>query len=177
DIQPPDLETRVAILQNKALQEGFTVSPEVLKHIASFITTNIRELEGALITLLAYSRLTEHPITLPMAEEILQDLIGREKIKPITIESVQRTVAEHFDVRIADLRGRSRQRQVAFPRQVAMYLCKQLVPNLSLNEVGEAFGGKDHTTVIYACQKITQDAQRNTAVRQMLDDLEKTIRQ
>ena len=176
DIQPPDLETRVAILQNKAKQDNITVSLEVLRYIATYITSNIRELEGALITLIAYSRLTEQKITLAQAENVLRDLIGSEKIKPITPEQVQRAVAEHFDVRISDLRGRSRQRQVAYPRQVAMFLCKTLVPNLSLNEVGEAFGGKDHTTVLYSCQKIEKEARENNETRQLVAQLERTVR-
>ena len=176
DIQPPDLETRVAILQNKAAEENITVPVDVLRYMATHITTNIRELEGALITVLAYSKLTEQKITPKLAEDVLRDLIGRDKIQPITMERVQRAVAEHFDVRISDLRGRSRQRQVAFPRQIAMYLAKELIPSLSLNEVGEAFGGKDHTTVLYACQKIAQEAKTNTAIRQVLDHLSRIIR-
>jgi chromosomal replication initiator protein len=175
DIQPPDLETRIAILQNKARDENLEVPPEVLRYIATYITKNIRELEGALITLLAYSRLTEQKISLAMAEEILRDLIGREKIKPITTEQVQRAVAEHFDVRIADLRGRSRQRQVVYPRQMAMYLCKQLIPSLSLSDVGEAFGGKDHTTVLYACDKMSKQVKKNTEIRGILEQLTKRI--
>ncbi|MBI2433549.1 MAG: chromosomal replication initiator protein DnaA [Candidatus Hydrogenedentes bacterium] len=176
DIQPPDLETRVAILRNKARQESLTVPEEVIRYIATYITSNIRELEGALITVLAYSRLTGQKITLEMTEEVLRDLVGAEKIKPITSEQVQRAVAEHYDVRIADLRGRSRQRQVVRPRQMAMYLCKELIPSLSLNDIGEAFGGKDHTTVIYACEKVTQDLQKNAELRQTLDKLIKAVR-
>jgi chromosomal replication initiator protein len=176
DIQAPDLETRVAILQSKAAEEGMLAPPEMLKCIATHITTNIRELEGALITVLAYSKLTERKISLPMVEEVLRDLIGSEKIRPITIEAVQRAVADHFDVRIADLCGRSRQRQVAFPRQVAMFLCKTLIPSLSLNEVGQAFGGKDHTTVLYACQKLSKEAEKIPGTRQTLAQLQKVLR-
>ena len=176
DIQAPDLETRMAILQSKAAEENVVVSPDVLKCMAIHITTNIRELEGALITILAYSRLTERRLTVPMVEELLRDLIGSEKIKPLTIDLIQRAVAEHFDVRIADLCGRNRQRMVSFPRQVAMYLCKTLIPSLSLNEIGEAFGGKDHTTVLYACQKMAQESGRIPATRQTLTQLEKALR-
>lgn len=175
DVQPPDLETRIAILQNKAREENLTAPPEVLRYIATYITTNIRELEGALITVLAFSRLTEQKITPAMAEEVLRDLIGSEKIRPITSEQVQRAVAEHFDVRIADLRGRSRQRQVVYPRQLAMYLCKELIPSLSLSDVGEAFGGKDHTTVLYACEKVAGEAKTKTDVRNILEQLKKRI--
>ncbi len=176
DIQPPDLETRVAILQKKAAQENAFVPPDLLQFIARHVTSNIRELEGALITVLAYSKLTEQKITQSLVEEVLRDLIGRDKIKPITLDAVQRAVAEHFDVRIADLRGRSRQRQVAYPRQIAMYLCKEHIPSLSLSEIGEAFGGKDHTTVLYACQKITREAGENPATKQILTHLEKALR-
>ena len=176
DVQPPDLETRVAILQNRAMEENLVVSQDVMKFIATYITSNIRELEGALVTVIAYSKLTGQDITIATAEDVLRDLIGTNTIKPLTIESIQRAVAEHFDVRIADLRGRSRQRQVAFPRQAAMYLCKELIPSLSLNDIGDSFGGKDHTTVIYSCRKIRKDAKKERTVRQTLAQLEKAIR-
>ena len=176
DIQPPDIETRVAILQSKATAESLTVPPEVTRYIATCVTSNIRELEGALITVLAYGKLTEQELTIPMVEEVLHDLVGRDKIKPITIEAVQRAVAEHFDVRIADLRGPSRQRQIAYPRQIAMYLCKNLIPSLSLNDVGQAFGGKDHTTVLYACQKIVHEKESEGITAQLVAQLEKAIR-
>ena len=176
DIQPPDLETRMAILQSKAQEEQYSVPQEALRYIATYITNNIRELEGALITVIAYSKLTKAPITQSMAEDVLSDLIGENRIKPITFETVQRAVAEHFDLRISDLRGRSRQRQISFPRQVAMYLCKQLVPNGSLTEIGEAFGGKDHTTVLYAVQKIAKEIEENQMTRQTVDGIEKKIR-
>ena len=176
DIQPPDLETRMAILQNRAAEKNMAVPADVLRYIATYITTNIRELEGALITVLAYSHLTGQDIGLAMAEEVLRDLIGSEAIRPITSEQIQRAVAEHFDVRIADLRGRSRQRQIVYPRQLAMYLCKELIPSLSLNDVGEAFGGKDHTTVLYACEKVGREARTKNSVRQTLNHLTKKIR-
>ena len=176
DIQPPDLETRVAILQRKAQEENLTIPDEVMRYIATYITTNIRELEGALITVLAYSRLTEEKITIGMVEEVLRDLIGSEKIKPVTIDQVQRAVADHFDVRIADLHGRSRQRQIVKPRQMAMYLCKELIPSLSLNDVGEAFGGKDHTTVLYACERVSVEIRESATFRQMVEQLTKSIR-
>ncbi len=122
DIQVPDLETRVAILQNKAREENHTVDTDVLRFIATYITSNIRELEGALITVLAYSKLTGRKIDKAMVREILRDrdLMGRKGAKPVSIEGIQRCVALHFDVRIADLRGNSRQRLVAYPRQMAM---------------------------------------------------------
>jgi chromosomal replication initiator protein len=176
DIQPPDLETRIAILQNKGREENLTVAVDVLRYIATYIISNIRELEGALTTVLAYSRLTGEKITTALAETVLRDLIGTEKIRPVTIEQVQRAVAEHFDVRIADLRGRSRQRQIVHPRQLAMYLCKTMIPSLSLNDVGEYFGGKDHTTVLYSCDKVAKAAEANPAMRQTLEQISKSIR-
>lgn len=175
DIQPPDIETRVAILQNKAAEDNLSVDPAILRIIAGCVTSNIRELEGALITVVAYGKLTEQPITVELAEEVLHDMIGSSKIKTITAESVQRAVGEHFDVRLSDLRSRSRERQVAYPRQVAMYLSKRLIPNLTLKEIGEAFGGKDHTTVLHACRKIEAEKEE-MVTRQLLTDLEKEIR-
>ncbi|NLV41855.1 MAG: chromosomal replication initiator protein DnaA [Candidatus Hydrogenedentes bacterium] len=176
DIQPPDLETRIAILQNKARDEGITVPPDILRYVATYITANIRELEGALTTVLAYSRLAGEKVTMSLAETVLKDLIGSEKIRPVTIEQVQRVVAEHYDVRIADLRGRSRQRQISQPRQVAMYLCKTLIPSLSLNDIGEYFGGKDHTTVLYACEKVSKAVKTDPVMRQTIEQLSKAVR-
>lgn len=176
DIQPPDLETRMAILQNKAQRENLTISVEVLRFIATHISTNIRELEGALITVLAYSRLTEQKICIPMVEEVLRDLIGSDKIKPVSVDQVQRAVAEHFDVRIADLCGRSKQRQFVQPRQFAMYLCRTLIPSMSLSDIGAAFGGKDHTTVLYACDIVSTKCKGDLSHRQLIENLTRAIR-
>ena len=176
DIQPPDLETRIAILQNKAARENLTVPPDVLDCIAKFITSNIRELEGALVTLLAYAKLTEKTITPELAEDVLRDLIGKERLQPINIEVVLRAVAEHFDVRIADLRSRNRQRQVAYPRQLAMYLSKEMISKLSYAEIGEALGGKDHSTVLYAVQKVGKECKNDKATAQLISILQRKIR-
>lgn len=176
DIQPPDLETRVAILQSKAKREHLIVPDDVMRFIATYITTNIRELEGALITVLAYGRLTEQHISLPMVEEVLRDLVGKDKVKQITVEQVQRAVAEHYDVRIADLRGRSRQRQIVRPRQIAMHLCKDLIPRMSLGDIGDAFGGKDHTTVLYSCEQVALKLKADDGLRQTIELLSKNIR-
>lgn len=176
DIQPPDMETRIAILQNKASEENLAIPADVTQYIATYVTSNIRELEGALITVLAFSKLTEQPMNITMAEQVLRDLIGSDKIKTVTVEAVQRAVAEQFDVRISDLRGQSRQRQISYPRQLAMYLCKGLIPSLTLSEVGDAFGGKDHTTVLYACQKIAKEKEASEETRKYLAKLEKSIR-
>lgn len=176
DIQAPDLETRVAILQSKAADEGAVVPAEVLRYIATYITNNIRELEGALIRVMAFSKLTKEAITMEMVEAVLGELIGRDHIKPITFEAVQRAVGDHFDVRLSDMRGSSREAHVTRPRHIAMYLCKHLIPTMSLNEIGEAFGGRDHTTVIHACKKITKCIDNELDTRHIVNHLEKTIR-
>jgi chromosomal replication initiator protein len=176
DIQPPDLETRLAILQNRVNQEELTITQEATRYIATYITNNIRELEGALITVAAFSKLVHKPIDLPMVEDVLKDLIGKEVVRPITIDLVLRVVGEHYDVRLSDLKGRSRQRQIAMPRQIAMYLCKALVPSLSLTEIGEALGGKDHTTVIHACRKVARESAHDVSLKKTLEHLEKLIR-
>jgi len=176
DIQAPDLETRMAILQTKAAEKRATVPPECMRYIATYITNNIRELEGALITLLAFSKLNGRAITPELAEEVLGDLIGKERIMPINIDSVLRAVADHFDVRLSELRGQSRQKHVTRPRHIAMFLCKRLIPSLSLSEIGEAFGGKDHTTVINACKRITKVLETEADLRQIVNHLEKVIR-
>ena len=176
DIQPPDLETRIAILQNKAARENLTVPPDVLDCIAKFITSNIRELEGSLVTLLAYAKLTEKAITPELAEEVLRDLIGKDRLQPINVETVLRAVAEHFDVRVSDLRSRNRQRQVAYPRQLAMYLCKDLIAKLSYAEIGEALGGKDHSTVMYAVQKVAKEVKSDKSAAQLIALLQRKIR-
>lgn len=175
DIQPPDLETRMAILQNKAKRENVYVPDEVTRFIATYITNNIRELEGALITVVAYSRLTEQPVTIEMAQEVLRDLVGKEKTKLITVEMVQKAVADRFDVRISDLNGRSRQRQIVRPRQIAMFACKELIPNLSLSDIGEAFGGKDHTTVLYGIEQVSRMRENDPIFRQNIEMLLRQI--
>jgi len=171
DIQPPDMETKVAILQKKAEREGFGVTTDVAQYIASLVTSNIRELEGALITVRAYAALEEKEITLDLVEETLKDLAGRVKAKYITPDLLQKVVADYYDVRIAELKGRNRQRTIAFPRQVAMYLCRQLIPTMSLAEIGESFGGKDHATVVHAYKKIEKLAKTDAAFRALLREL------
>jgi len=152
DIQPPDFETRVAILRKKIEREPIKVPNEVVHFIAEQIQTNIRELEGALIRVVAYSLLDERPVTLDMAKNILKDMV-RETMKTISVEMIQKSVAEFFNLPISDLRAKKRHKNIVFPRQIAMYLARQLT-NMSLPEIGNAFGGKDHTTVLHSCKKI-----------------------
>lgn len=170
DIQPPDLETRVAILRAKAEQDRVDLSQEVAHFIAQAITTNIRELEGALIRVTAYASMLDQPVTMEIAELALKDLIPTVASKPISIDRIQRDVAAHFDVRIADLKSSKRSRQIAFPRQVAMYLCRELT-TASLEDVGDAFGGRDHTTVMHGYRKIAEERERDPGLQQTLETL------
>ena len=153
-IEPPELETRVAILMSKAQQSGVELPDEVAFFIAKRIRSNIRELEGALRRVMANSHFTGKPITLEFAKDALRDLLALQD-KLVTIENIQKTVAEYFKIRVHDLHSKSRTRSVARPRQVAMALCKELT-NHSLPEIGDAFGGRDHTTVLHAVRKIEE---------------------
>jgi len=176
DIQAPDLDTRRAILHAKTLDEKVPIPPEVINYIATHITTSIRELEGALITVLAYAKLLNHNITPGLAEEVLCTFTKIKTAKPVTVHAIQQTIADHFNVRISDLCGTSRQRQICFPRQLAIHLCKTLIPTLSLNLIGEAFGGKDHTTIMHTCRKMAREAETVPATQQLLDRFENTLR-
>ncbi len=152
DVQPPDLETRVAILRKKAQTQGQGVPDEITLFIAERITSNIRELEGALNRVIAYSVLTERKLTLAMAQEVLKEVVA-ESARQITLERIQRVVANYFQLSVADLRGKRRTRKISLPRQLAMALSRELTES-SLPAIGAAFGGRDHATVLYACQKV-----------------------
>jgi chromosomal replication initiator protein len=152
DIQPPDIETKVAILRKKAEAEGVEVPENVALFIASKVRTNIRELEGSLIRLIAYSSLTGREIDLPLAQETLRDLLHTED-KPVTIEMIQKFVADHYSLKINDLKAKNNSKSIAVPRQIAMYLTKSLT-GASLPEIGREFGGKHHSTVIHSVRKI-----------------------
>ncbi len=153
-IEPPELETRVAILMSKAVQAGVDLPNEVAFFIGKRIRSNIRELEGALRRVIANAHFTGRPITLDFAKEALRDLLALQD-KLVTIENIQKTVAEYYKIRVADLLSKRRSRSVARPRQMAMALCKELT-NHSLPEIGDAFGGRDHTTVLHGCRKIAE---------------------
>lgn len=173
DIQPPDLETRVAILKKKIEREPVSVPDEVIFFIAQLIKTNVRELEGALIRTIAYSLLEEAPVTLQLTKEVLKDLLKEPK-KLITVNFIQRCVAEEFGVTLQDLKTRRRNKQVVFPRQIAMYLSRELT-DLSLPEIGEAFGGKDHTTVLHSYNKIKEDLLNNPELKERLEKVIQVI--
>jgi chromosomal replication initiator protein len=152
DIQPPDLETKIAILQKKAENERVTLPDDVAEFIARSIKSNVRELEGALIRLIAYSSLTGGEVNLPTAQEVLRNIIDTQE-KKVTIELIQKRVGEQFGLRPQDLKLRSNSKSIAYPRQIAMYLAKQLT-QASLPEIGRQFGGKHHTTVLHSINKI-----------------------
>ena len=169
DIQPPDFETRVAILRKKIEREPVHVPDNVLVFIAEHIKTNIRELEGALIRVVAYSLLEEKPVSLEMAKVILKDMV-KETIKTISVEKIQKFVSAFFHVTLSDLKAKKRNKNIIIPRQIAMYLSRQLT-NLSLPEIGKAFGGKDHTTVLHSCKKIEKNLLINEELKNTLEKL------
>ncbi len=175
DIQPPDLETRVAILKKKIEREPVNVPDDVIFFIAQLIKTNIRELEGALIRTIAYSLLEEAPVTLQLAKEVLKDLL-KEPTKLITIDFIQRCVVEEFGISLQDLKTKRRNKQVVFPRQVAMYLSRELT-GLSLPEIGELFGGKDHTTVLHSYKKIKEAVYNDLELKERLNKVIQVIKQ
>jgi len=158
DIQSPDLETRIAILRKKAEAEAVPLADDVAMYIAGKIKSNIRELEGSLIRLVAYASLTGQEITLSLAQQVLRNLVDRDE-KAITIETIQKFVAEYYKLKLADLKSRNNSKSIAMPRQIAMYLCKTLTHG-SLPEIGRSFGGKHHSTVIHSIRKI-EDMRQN----------------
>lgn len=170
DIQPPDLETRIAILRQKALSEEYSPPSEVLTYIAKHVRSNIRELEGALIRVMAFADLHGGTLTLEVAQEALKDVVGAAPLQVITIPLIQETVAGHFDLKVADMRSKKRSRHVAFPRQIAMYLSRELTDS-SLPRIGEEFGGRDHTTVMHACDKIKSESATDTNLAATLREL------
>jgi chromosomal replication initiator protein len=154
DVQPPDIETRIAILRKKAASDRLAAPPDVLEFIASKISTNIRELEGALNRVVAHGQMLGREITVEMAQDVLHDLL-RQADRKVTVDEIQQRVAAHYNIKLAEMSSPRRARSVARPRQVAMYLAKQLT-TLSLPQIGKRFGNRDHTTVMHAVRKIEE---------------------
>jgi chromosomal replication initiator protein len=171
DVQPPDLETKMAILDKKAEQDGITLPEDVRIFIATKTKSNVRELEGAWVKLVAYSSVTGSPITLPMAQQVLKHITGGQE-KKVTMEAVLKAVADRFSLQPSQLKQKSNSRQISYPRQVAMYLVKELT-QASLPEIGRQFGGKHHTTVLHSINKIEQlrhtDADLNRMIHSIID--------
>lgn len=176
DIQAPDFETRMAILKKKADVENLNVPNEVMVYIATKIKANIRELEGALIRIVAFSSLTNKDISVDLAAEALKDIISNKQSKQVTIDLIQDVVANYFNLKVDDLKSSRRTRNVAFPRQIAMYLCRKLT-DMSLPKIGEEFGGRDHTTVIHAYEKISTNLKADEGLQNSVNDLTKRINQ
>ncbi|MEH1055088.1 chromosomal replication initiator protein DnaA [Micromonospora sp. CPCC 206171] len=176
DIQPPDLETRIAILQKKAAQERLYAPPDVLEFIASRVSNSIRELEGALIRVTAFASLTRSNVELSLAEEVLRDFIPDGTGPEITADQIMVSTADYFGVSLEDLRGHSRSRVLVNARQVAMYLCRELT-DLSLPRIGQAFGGRDHTTVMHADRKIRQQMAERRSLYNQIAELTNRIKQ
>lgn len=176
DIQVPDFETRMAILKKKADVENLNVANEVMGYIATKIKSNIRELEGALIRIIAYSSLTNRDVTVDLATEALKDIISKKQGKHITIDLIQDVVSSYFNLRIEDLKSQRRTRNVAHPRQIAMYLSRKLT-DMSLPKIGEEFGGRDHTTVIHAYEKISENLKTDDSLQHTVNDITKKLTQ
>ncbi|MBD2860722.1 chromosomal replication initiator protein DnaA [Paenibacillus sp. IB182363] len=175
DIQPPDLETRIAILRKKAKAENLDIPNEAMIYIANQVDTNIRELEGALIRVVAYSSLINQDITTHLAAEALKDIIPSSRPKMITIQDIQQKVGEFYNLKLEEFKARKRTKAVAFPRQVAMYLSRELT-DYSLPKIGEAFGGRDHTTVIHAHEKIASAVQQDQDLYKIIQTISDKIK-
>jgi len=174
DIQPPDIETKVAILKKKAEAEGIPLPDNVAIYIAGKIKSNIRELEGSLIRLIAYASLTGREISLPLAQDVLRNVLQNDD-KAITIEIIQKFVSEYYQLKLGELKSRNNSKSVAMPRQIAMYLCKNLTP-ASLPEIGRSFGGKHHSTVIHSIRKIEELRQRNGDFNTLINNFIESFR-
>lgn len=174
DIQPPDLETRIAILRKKSSTQNFNIPEEIILFIASKIKFNIRELEGALTRVVAFSSLNKEPLSLEMAQQVMSDLLPKEK--QITLDLIQTKVADYFNLHILDMKKKNRSKTIALPRQIAMYLARELTDH-SFPEIGDNFGGRDHTTILHGCRKIEAGLQTDDSLRKIVDELTQIIKE
>lgn len=170
DIQIPDLETRIAILRKKAQLEDLNISYDILDYIASYIDSNIRELEGALIRLVAYAKITDQPLTMATAAEALKDILPPPRPKKITIEAIQKEVCSYYDIEIKEMLSKKRNRQLVHPRQIAMFLSRKLT-DASYPLIGDQFGGRDHTTVMHAFDKIEKEIAENQELLMSINEI------
>lgn len=173
DIQPPDLETRIAILKKKADSDRIQLPDDAATYLAQQVRSNVRELEGSLIRLSAYASLNAKPITVELVQEILKNIV-RDPEQRCSIEAVQKLVADYYQIKVAEMKSARRMKHLAVPRQIAMYLCKKHIKS-SFPEIGQKFGGKDHTTVIHACRKIDGEIKSNPRMRDDVEFLEKSL--
>jgi len=175
DIQPPDYETRIAILKKKSERDRIEIPGEVFEVIASKIKSNIRELEGALNRVVAYSTLTKREVDISLVNEALKDIFSTTRARKIDVDFIKSTVAEYFNMKIEDFESKKRTRQIAYPRQIAMYITRELT-DLSLPKIGEEFGGRDHTTVIHACEKISTEMLSDFDLKNKIDSMIKEMK-
>ena len=174
DIQAPDNETRIAILRKKSQLERYDIPNEVLVYIADNIESNIRELEGALNRVIAYASLTGSPITLELAQDCLKQILAGISVVNINHNTIMKVVSRYYDIAPEQLTTQKRSRDISFPRQVAMYLCRELT-GMSLPRIGQVFGGRDHTTVMHACDKIQEEMDKNSELRRALSEMKRNI--
>ena len=174
ELQPPDVETRMAILRKKAHTLGIKLRDETFDFLATRIRTNVRRLEGALMRVASFASLSGRELTNEVVEHLLKDILQEEARHAVTIEQIQRRVAEHYDVRLADMTSKRRPANIAFPRQVAMYLARELT-KASLNEIGDAFGGRDHGTVLHACKLVKRRMQEQDKLRQTISFIDSAL--
>lgn len=175
DIQPPDYETRIAILRKKAERDNLQVPDEVMAHIAKNIASNIRELEGALTRIVAFATLTNMDISISLAENSLKDIFSENAARPVTPDLIMEIVADFYNIQVSDIKGSKKPKNIAFPRQISMYLCRKLL-DISLPKIGEDFGGRDHTTVIHAVSKIEKQLETDLALQNVVMQLEKEVK-
>ena len=175
DITLPDFETRTAILEKKSEIDNINVPKDVVRYIAKNVSSNIRELEGALIKVTAYAKLTNTNITIDLAERALKDMVNEEEKAEITVEFIQTTVANYYGISVDEMKSKKRSQNIAFARHLAMYLVRMLM-DLALLKIGKEFGGRDHTTVIHACNKINEELENNPNFKEILIELEKKIK-
>ncbi len=174
DISSPDYETRVAILKNKEEMDGYEINEDVIKYIATNIKSNIRELEGSLNKVMAFANLEKREVTVELAEQVLKDIISPDQKKVLTPEFIINTVAEHFDISVDDIKGNKRNSKIVIPRQIAMYLCREMI-DIPLKSVGKCLGNRDHTTIMHGCEKIEHELQTSNTMKNTIEVLMKKI--
>jgi chromosomal replication initiator protein len=175
DLQPPNYETRCAILSKKIELRGIQIPQEVLNLVAKNISSNVRDLEASLTKLIAYAELTKKPVTLETAQQQLRDSFGAPKQNNVTIETIQKVVADYFSLSYTDLKGKKRTKAISFPRQLAMYIAREIT-EYSTTELGIEFGGRDHTTVMHGCQKIEERLKAEPSLETTIQKLNKLIK-
>jgi chromosomal replication initiator protein len=176
DIQHPDLETRIAILRKKLSEEKIYVPDDIILYVAAHVKSNIRQLEGCVLKIVALSAIYEMPLNLESTKKLIKDIVRDEDCKPITIENIQRAVADAYNIDVRDMKSKRRTDATAFPRQIAMYLARNLSDQFSTSVVGEAFGGRDHTTVMYAYNKIKEKLHSDPFFTEKINQIIKKIK-